>query len=366
MKGKRLEVKGLHKSFGPVVAVRDVSFAVDAGEIYVLLGPSGCGKTTILRMIAGLERPDSGDILIGGRSVLHLPPERRNVGLLFQSYALFPHMDVLGNVAYGLRFRGVPRRERVKRARELIELVGLSGLERRKPHELSHGQRQRVALARALAPSPDVLLLDEPLSALDAALRVELRWELRRILKERGITSVYVTHDQEEALSLADRLAVMREGGIEREGTPEEVYSAPGTPFVASFLGKANLWPGVLRRGEEGVFVEIGRWRFGVEDPGIGEGERVYLFFRPEDVELGEGPWEASVERVEFHGDRWEVRGKLGELELVAFSREPVRAGGTVRFRFVRAPRVMPIPERGGNRLDSGGARGYEGKTWSP
>lgn len=347
-----MEVRELHKSFGPVAAVRGVSFGVDAGEIYVLLGPSGCGKTTILRMIAGLERPDNGDILIGGRSVLHLPPERRNVGLLFQSYALFPHMDVLGNVAYGLRFRGVPRRERLKRAKELLEFVGLSGLERRRPHELSHGQKQRVALARALAPSPDVLLLDEPLSALDAALRVELRWELRRILKERGITSVYVTHDQEEALSLADRLAVMREGRIEREGRPEEVYLSPGTPFVASFLGKANLWPGILRRGEEGAFVEVGQWRFGVEDPGTKGGEWVYLFFRPEDVELGEGPWEAAVKRAEFHGDRWEVRGKLGELELIAFSREPIRAGEAIRFRFVRAPRVIPVSERESPFLD--------------
>ncbi|MGY4707056.1 ABC transporter ATP-binding protein [Candidatus Bipolaricaulota sp. J31] len=340
----KLEVVDLHKRFGRVVAVDGVSFAVPRGEILVLLGPSGCGKTTVLRLIAGLEAPDRGDVRIGGRSVLGLPPERRGVGLLFQSYALFPHMSVAGNVAYGLRFKGVPRRERARRVRELLELVGLAGYERRKPHELSHGQKQRVALARALAPEPEVLLLDEPLSALDAALRAELRWELRRILVEQGITSVYVTHDQEEGFALADRLGVMRAGRIEQLGPPEELYSSPKTPFVASFLGIAVLWPGVLRRGSGEAWVEAAGIRVPVQDRSIPDGSPVYLLLRPEDVAVGEGELEAVVERAEFRGDRWEVRARFRALPLTVFTSDRVAPGDAIRFRFERRPLVL---ERG-------------------
>ena len=345
MEGKvKLEVDDLYKRFGEVVAARGVSFRVRGGEILVLLGPSGCGKTTVLRIIAGLEYPDQGDVRIEGRSVLHLPPERRNVGLLFQSYALFPHMTVYANVAYGLRFRGVPRGERKRRVRELLELVGLRGYEKRKPHQLSHGQKQRVALARALAPEPNVLLLDEPLSALDAALRTELRGELRRILKERGTTSVYVTHDQEEGLSLGDRLAVMREGRIEQEGSPEELYFSPQTPFVASFLGGANLWKGFLRHGPEGTRVESEGVRVPVEAVDLPEGEEVHLFFRPEDVEPGEGPLEAVVEEVEFRGDHWEIRGRVGVCSVTFISRERYSPGEKLRLAFRRLPRVLVEP----------------------
>ena len=337
----KLEVVDLHKRFGPVVAVDGVTFAVPRGAILVLLGPSGCGKTTILRVIAGLEAPDRGDVRIDGRSVLGLPPERRGVGLLFQSYALFPHMSVAGNVAYGLRFKGVPRRERVKRVRELLELVGLTGYERRRPHELSHGQRQRVALARALAPGPEVLLLDEPLSALDAALRAELRWELRRILVEQRITSVYVTHDQEEGFALADRLAVMRAGRIEQEGPPEELYASPRTPFVATFLGTAVLWPGVLRRGSGGTWVEVGDVRVPAADRGLPDGSPVYVLLRPQDVAAGEGELEAEAERVEFRGDRWEVRARFRGLPLVISTPHRIRPGDVIRFGFARRPVVL-------------------------
>lgn len=337
----KLQVHDLHKGFGSVTAVDGVSFAVGEGEIFVLLGPSGCGKTTILRIIAGLERPDRGDVRIGGRSVLGLPPEKRNVGLLFQSYALFPHMSVHANVAYGLRFRRVSRRERERKVRELLELVGLRGYERRKPHQLSHGQKQRVALARALAPEPEVLLLDEPLSALDAALRGELKGELRRILKERGTTSVYVTHDQGEGLSIGDRLAVMREGKIEQEGRPEEIYFFPRTVFVASFLGMANLWPGSFRRIQGAACVETEAGAFPVNETDLPEGKEVYLFFRPEDVEEGAGELEAEVTEVEFRGDRWEVRGRVGTLPVVFFSSEDHAVGSRVRLGFRRRPRTL-------------------------
>lgn len=350
----RLEVVDLHKRFGTVAAVRGVSFGVGEGEILVLLGPSGCGKTTVLRIIAGLERPDRGDVRVGGRSVLSLPPERRNVGLLFQSYALFPHMSVYSNVAYGLRIRRVPSGERKRRVRELLDLVGLKGYENRKPHQLSHGQKQRVALARALAPEPAVLLLDEPLSALDAALRVELRHELRRILKERHITAVHVTHDREEGLVLGDKVAVMREGRIEQEGTPQELYLFPATPFVASFLGRANLWPGTVRRSGGGTWVESGGLRLPVEGGELAEGDEVLLFFRPEDAVVGEGELEAEVERVEFRGDHWEVHGRVGALPVVLRSPESIPVGGALRFSFRRAPRAL----RAGGQAASGLSRG--------
>ena len=248
----RLEVESLQKRFGEVIAVNEISFSVDPGEILVLLGPSGCGKTTTLRCIAGLERPDRGEIRLDGRSILGLPPEKRDVGLVFQNYALFPHLTVAGNIAYGLHHgrHRLSRAARKKKVTELLDLVGLSGYARRKPHELSEGQKQRVALARALAVEPKVLLLDEPLSALDAALRVELRRELRRILKGRGTTSVYVTHDQEEALALGDRVGVMREGELEQVDRPQDLYARPKTLFVAQFLGRANLWPARVLRKE--------------------------------------------------------------------------------------------------------------------
>ncbi|MCS7240481.1 MAG: ABC transporter ATP-binding protein [Candidatus Bipolaricaulota bacterium] len=335
----RLEVENLCKRFGSVVAVDGVSFSVDAGEILVLLGPSGCGKTTVLRCIAGLERPDGGDIRLDGQNILDLPPEKRDVGLVFQNYALFPHLTVEGNVSYGLRhgrYR-LPRQARRAKVAALLDLVGLSGYERRKPHELSEGQKQRVALARALAVEPKVLLLDEPLSALDAALRKELRRELHRILKGKGITAVYVTHDQEEALVLGDRVGVMREGKLEQVDPPRRLYGRPRTVFVAQFLGRANLWPARVRKGEgSAVRVEVAGTE-AVAEPlsPVQEGDEAFLFFRPEWAELGEGPFVAEVHSAEYLGDRWEVRGTVQGLPVVLHAPAPPR--GPLAFRLRRA-----------------------------
>ncbi|HEV3479112.1 MAG TPA: ABC transporter ATP-binding protein [Gaiellaceae bacterium] len=241
MNGIQVELRGVTKRFDDVVAVEDVDLAVRDGEFLSLLGPSGCGKTTTLRLIAGFEKPDSGEILIGGANVASLPPYRRDVNTVFQSYALFPHLTVLDNVAYGLKQRGLGRPAREARARELLRLVGLEELAGRKPRQLSGGQQQRVALARALVLAPKVLLLDEPLGALDLRVRKQLQIELKRIQSEIGLTFVYVTHDQEEALAMSDRVAVMNRGRIEQLGTPTEIYDAPATPFVADFIGETNF-----------------------------------------------------------------------------------------------------------------------------
>ena len=236
-----VELQGVTKRFGHHVAVDDVDLEVREGEFLSLLGPSGCGKTTTLRLIAGFERPDTGSLRIGDQDVASLPPYRRPVNTVFQSYALFPHLSVLDNVAYGLKQRGARRRERAARAAEMLEVVRLTGVERRKPRQLSGGQQQRVALARALVLNPKVLLLDEPLGALDLKVRRQLQIELKRIQEEVGITFVYVTHDQEEALAMSDRVAVMNDGRIEQLGAPQEIYDRPATEFVAAFIGDTNF-----------------------------------------------------------------------------------------------------------------------------
>ena len=236
-----VELRGVTKRFDDVVAVDGLELAVRHGEFLSLLGPSGCGKTTTLRLIAGFEQPDEGDVLIAGRSVIGLPPYRRDVNTVFQSYALFPHLSVLDNVAYGLKQRGSRKQERHARAREALRLVRLPRLEARKPRQLSGGQQQRVALARALVMAPKVLLLDEPLGALDLKVRKQLQIELKRIQADIGITFVYVTHDQEEALAMSDRVAVMNAGRIEQLGAPREIYDRPATRFVADFIGETNF-----------------------------------------------------------------------------------------------------------------------------
>jgi ABC-type Fe3+/spermidine/putrescine transport system ATPase subunit len=236
-----VELRGVTKRFDDVVAVDSIELAVRHGEFLSLLGPSGCGKTTTLRLIAGFDRPDEGQILITGEDVVRLPPYRRAVNTVFQSYALFPHLNVLDNVAYGLKQRGLARGARRARAREALELVRLRELEARKPKQLSGGQQQRVALARALVMEPKVLLLDEPLGALDLKVRKQLQIELKRIQETVGITFVYVTHDQEEALAMSDRVAVMNEGRIEQLGLPREIYDSPATSFVADFIGETNF-----------------------------------------------------------------------------------------------------------------------------
>ena len=243
---KIVEVNAVSKRFGDVVAVDNIGFEVGQAQIISLLGPSGCGKTTTLRLIAGFEAPDSGRISIAGQDMQGKRPYERNVGLLFQDYALFPHMTVEQNVAYGLRHRGFERSAIPRRTGEMLELVKLSGLEKRRPAHLSGGQQQRVALARALATEPEVMLLDEPLSALDAKLRQELRVELKEILNAVGSTTIVVTHDQEEAMSLAERVIVMDQGRIKQEGTPTEIYTHPANKFVAEFIGRSNWFSGRL------------------------------------------------------------------------------------------------------------------------
>jgi ABC-type Fe3+/spermidine/putrescine transport system ATPase subunit len=236
-----VELVGVTKGFGGVVAVDQIHLQVHPGEFLSLLGPSGCGKTTTLRLIAGFERPDQGAVRIGGHDVSRVPPYRRDVNTVFQSYALFPHLTVLDNVSYGLKQRGLSRKERRARAFEMLELVRLGGLEQRKPRQLSGGQQQRVALARALVMHPRVLLLDEPLGALDLKVRKQLQIELKRIQESIGITFVYVTHDQEEALAMSDRVAVMNHGRIEQLGPPREIYDRPASEWVAGFIGDTNF-----------------------------------------------------------------------------------------------------------------------------
>ena len=329
-----VELEGISVAFGDVTALDGVSLSVADGEFFTLVGPSGCGKTTTLRAIAGFEPPDSGVVRIDGRDVTGAPPEDRDVGIVFQSYALFPHMTVRENVGYGLRFRdppgGVSRRERVD---ELLELVDMAGMSERDPTELSGGQQQRVSLARALASGPDVLLLDEPLSALDARLRERLRVTVRGIQRDLGITTVYVTHDQAEALAVSDRVAVMNDGRIEQVGTPEAVYREPASRFVASFVGDNNLLDGEVtstdppRASVEGVELDL------PPDAAVAVGERVTLSVRPEAVDVlsgaGDGrsgtTLEASVEGVEFLGEAYRLHCDWRGTELLVRSdaREP-------------------------------------------
>jgi putative spermidine/putrescine transport system ATP-binding protein len=278
------------KRFGAVVALDDISLAIRRGEFMTLLGPSGCGKTTVLNLIAGFFSPDGGDIRIGGERINDVPPYKREAGMMFQNYALFPHMTVAANIAYGLKARHVPAPEISARVRDALSLVRLSGYEDRKPRELSGGQQQRVALARALVINPKVLLLDEPFSALDKNLRASMQVELREIQRKLGVTTIFVTHDQSEALSLSDRLAVMSEGRICQIGTPEEIYRWPCERFVASFVGDANVLRGRLDQidGAQAI-VSVGALRITVPSgplAGVAAGAPVDLFLRPEQLVL--------------------------------------------------------------------------------
>jgi putative spermidine/putrescine transport system ATP-binding protein len=278
-----LELQNLHRDFGTVKALDGIEIQLGEGEFLSLLGPSGCGKTTALRLVAGFDRPDAGAIVVDGKDMTRVPPSKRDMGMVFQAYSLFPNMTARDNVGFGLRIRGRKRGDRDGRVGELLELVGLGHAGDRYPHQLSGGMQQRVALARALAIEPRVLLLDEPLSALDAKVRVQLREEIRRIQLELGITTLYVTHDQEEALSVSDHVAVMYGGRIEQMGSPAEMYSAPATPFVAEFIGTMNRLEGTVVDGG----VEHGGITLQVEAArGRPRGQRVLVLVRPETVEV--------------------------------------------------------------------------------
>jgi spermidine/putrescine transport system ATP-binding protein len=280
-----IRLEGVTKRFDDVVAVDDLSLEIEEGSFFALLGPSGCGKTTTLRMIGGFEEPSDGTIYLGNRPVTGLPPYRRDVNTVFQSYALFPHLSIFDNVAFGLRRRGTARKDVGGRVREILRLVELEGMERRKPRQLSGGQQQRVALARALVCRPRVLLLDEPLGALDLKLRKQMQLFLKRIQHDIGITFVHVTHDQEEAMTMADGIAVMNRGRIEQLGSPDELYERPETPFVAGFLGVSNLLPGAVVdeeqvRLDDGTLVHVA--------PGALHGRRgrVAVGIRPEKIRI--------------------------------------------------------------------------------
>ncbi len=286
-------IENLVKRFGNTEVLKGIDVRIGAGEIFFLLGPSGCGKTTLLRAIAGLNEPDGGRILAGERDVTHLPPHKRDMGMVFQSYALWPHMTLFDNVAFGLEMRGVGKAEAAPRVMKALGLVRLAERAKAKPNELSGGQQQRVALARALVIEPQCLLLDEPLSNLDAKLRVEMRTEIRRICKEAGLTAIYVTHDQKEALSIADRVAVLESGRLLQTGAPDEVYLRPRNKFVAQFIGETTFVEGRVRgRNPDGaVLVETaaGTWTAAGGCGGEGnpeEGRRVWLSVRPESVRL--------------------------------------------------------------------------------
>jgi putrescine transport system ATP-binding protein len=288
-----LEIAGVSRRFGAAAAVDDVSLTIEKGELFALLGPSGCGKTTLLRMIAGLETPDGGHILIDGVDVTALPPYARPVNMMFQSYALFPHMNVAANIAFGLRQEGMDRRHIADRVGEMLALVQMADYGARRPHELSGGQRQRVALARALAKTPKLLLLDEPLAALDRKLRAETRLELIGIQERVGTTFLCVTHDQEEALGMASRVAVMNRGRLVQTGTPAEIYERPGTRFVADFVGEVNLFDGELTAGFNCLALIVAGFDRPIPLPpvtALPDGGMATLALRPEKLQLWREP----------------------------------------------------------------------------
>jgi len=328
-----VQLTDVSKAFGATWAVRDLTLQVERGIFYSLLGPSGCGKTTTLRLIAGFEQPTAGRVLIRGIDVAGLPPYRRDVNTVFQSYALFPHMSVADNIAYGLRQRHMGRAEIRRRVNEALEMVRLVGADKRKPSELSGGQQQRVALARALVNRPTVLLLDEPLSALDLKLRKEMQSELKTLQRTVGITFIYVTHDQEEAITLSNRIAVMNAGRLEQEGTPTEVYERPQTRFVADFIGLTNFIAGTVREPHAYrscstisrrvvVTTAIGEIICGGPQPEVVSGERVTLTLRPEKVQVlaantpAPGDWNVVggvITQATFLGAQNEYRVRVGD-----------------------------------------------------
>jgi sulfate/thiosulfate transport system ATP-binding protein len=355
-----IQIVGVSKRFGAQPVLRDVNLTLPDGHLTALLGPSGCGKTTLLRILAGLEVPDQGEVRRGGQDILDRTARERNVGLVFQHYALFRHMTVGENVAFPLRMRKRPRAEIEARVKELVELVQLGGLAERYPHQLSGGQRQRVALARALATRPEVLLLDEPFGALDARVRQELRRWLRRLHDELHVTSVFVTHDQEEAFEVADRVVLMNEGRIEQEGTPAQVFEEPASPFVMRFLGAVNVFRGRVDGGRAWV----GDLEFSA--PALSDRAPAHVFVRPHDLEIHTAPvpgsFAAQVERVTvlgasvrvelraaFHGERIEA-----ELDLSRSNSLALRPGDGVHLSPRRA-RVFELPQAETDSLTASG-----------
>lgn len=317
-----------HDGKGDFTAVDHVSLTIKDGEMVTLLGPSGCGKTTTLRMIAGFEFPTSGEVLIGGRDIALVPPNKRDVSMVFQNYALFPHLCIWENIAYGLKVKKVPKAEIKERVKKIIDLMNLTGLEMRFPGQLSGGQQQRVALARAVVIEPSVLLFDEPLSNLDAKLREYMRDELRNIQKKLGITSLYVTHDQAEAMAISDRIIIMKDGKVQQMGTPIEIYEHPVNSFVANFIGKANFFDGVaVKRTGDRQTVRIGETQITVpieKSISVEDGQKCIVAFRPESAKLSkenrEGAIKVKVTNVTYFGSNvlyhCEAHGKTLIVEV--------------------------------------------------
>jgi spermidine/putrescine transport system ATP-binding protein len=347
-----VELQGVTKKFGTFTAVDDIDLEIGDGEFFTMLGPSGCGKTTTLRMIAGFEQPTQGEVLIDGQDVAGLPAYKRPTNTVFQNYALFPHMTLEENVAFGLKRKKVPKDEIKRRVADELERVGLSGEATRKPAQLSGGQQQRVALARALVNLPKVLLLDEPLGALDLKLRKGLQVELKKIQEEVGITFVYVTHDQEEALTMSDRIAIMNKGRIEQCAGPEEVYEKPATTFVAGFIGVSNLLPARVISGSE-VAIEDGPTVSTPDAAGFTTGEELFAVVRPEKLEVST-PGQAP-------GDR---PGIEGVVESSLFLGTATQLGVTVADGSKLTVLVPNASEEERQRLPGGGARVY--LSWEP
>ncbi|WP_226781182.1 ABC transporter ATP-binding protein [Oceaniglobus trochenteri] len=344
-----VEFRAVRKNFGAFTAIPDLSLAIEPGELVTLLGPSGCGKTTTLRMLAGLESPSDGQILIGGQDVTRLPADRRDVSMVFQSYALFPHMTVGQNVAYGLESGGMKPGPARERATETLDLVGLAGLEKRLPAELSGGQQQRVAVARALVLEPQVLLLDEPLSNLDARLRRRVRTEIRELQQRLGFTAVYVTHDQEEALAVSDRIVVMKEGRVAQMGSPRELYESPASEFIADFIGEANVVDGQVVSVEGDVAqVELGGATVALPARGLQPGP-ARVSFRANAVRVTTGGQgiAGTIATSAYLGDHveYEIDGPLGRIFVVDDESEtPLRPGSAVVLE-LRPRGLALIPE---------------------
>jgi ABC-type Fe3+/spermidine/putrescine transport system ATPase subunit len=315
-----LIVDSISKSYGAVRALKDITFQLDPGEIVALLGPSGCGKSTLLSIIAGLEKPDQGDILWDGVSISPLPPHQRGFGLMFQDFALFPHLNVRANIAFGLRIKQMSSEAINQRVREVLELVGLPEYASRDIHTLSGGEQQRVALARSLAPGPRLLMLDEPLGSLDRNLRERLSGDLRRILHQANQTAIYVTHDQEEAFTLADRVIVMNQGAIEQVGPPQEIYCSPATPFVAHFLELANLLDGEAIKDGRGLIVHTSLGAFPVDQNN--PTGAVTVLIRPDQANLDDaGPLvlKGFIQEISFRGNRHRVIIAINQIPLIFY-----------------------------------------------
>ncbi|WP_417432387.1 ABC transporter ATP-binding protein [Kiloniella sp.] len=361
LKAGSVTFENVTKKYGAVTAIDNVSFSIEPGHLVTLLGPSGCGKTTTLRMIAGLEHASSGRILIGGKDVTSLPATDRDVSMVFQSYALFPHMTVGENVAYGLTVSGLKKAEATERAEEGLALVGLAGYASRLPSELSGGQQQRVAVARALVLEPEVLLLDEPLSNLDAKLRRKVREEIRDLQQNLGLTAVYVTHDQEEALAVSDRIIVMNRSVIAQEGTPRELYEAPSSAFIADFIGDANLIAGeVINADHEKAKVRIDSVEYDLPSRGLGRGS-AQIAIRPDSILLEPAPQSSgqsseganqvgikgSVTHATYLGNQmhYSVDSSLGELFVVDYRIDnAIKAGSDISITFATKGMALIAP----------------------